>query len=262
MSQSVDRRSFLAAGGIAAAGLTSTALGATRSASDTMVGDSLIKPGDTVLFQGDSITDTGRNRENSEPNNQAALGNGYALLASTQLLVNNAAADVAFYNKGISGNKVFQLAERWDKECLHLQPNVLSILIGINDLWHTFNSDYDGTAEVYLNDYDALLTRTKQALPETKIVLCEPFLLKCGTVLENEKKFYPEIEKYRAAAREMADKYADAWVPFQAVFDRAVKVASPEYWAGDGVHPTAAGAALMADAWLRAVTGSGSSLGE
>ena len=249
------RRTFMGSslGALAGASLSacsSTPLSAGSRVSPSPPG-SLIAPGDVVLFQGDSITDAGRDKALVTPaNSQRAFGSGYAWLAACGLLVARPGEKLAFFNRGISGNKVFQLAERWDVDCLSLRPDVLSILIGVNDIWHARGGDYDGTVETYERDYDALLKRTRKALPEVKLVICEPFLLRCGAV---DDTWFPEFDTYRAAARQVADTYGATWVPFQSMFDEASEFAPPEFWAGDGVHPTSAGAALMAQAWMRAV---------
>jgi lysophospholipase L1-like esterase len=145
---------------------------------------------------------------------------------------------------------VFQLDERWQTDCLDLKPNVLSILIGVNDIWHKLNGNYDGTVEVYEDDYNALIERTKDALPDVKLVICEPFVLNCGAVTAD---WFPEFNEYRAAARRVAEKAGAVFVPFQEMFDRAIAYAPPEHWSKDGVHPTDIGDALMANAWLQAV---------
>jgi lysophospholipase L1-like esterase len=130
---------------------------------------------DIILFQGDSITDAGRNKTNIVPNSIPMLGSGYAFLASANLLMHNPGKNFKIYNKGISGNKVYQLAERWDADCLQIKPNVLSIMIGVNDFWHTLTSGYKGTVETYRADYKKLLDSTKQALPDVKLIIGEPF---------------------------------------------------------------------------------------
>lgn len=211
-----------------------------------------IEAGNVVLFQGDSITDAGRDRQREgNANDIRALGSGYALLAGAALLANHAEAKLTIYNRGISGHKVFQLAERWDKDCLALKPDVVSILIGVNDIWHKLDGRYDGTIEVYERDYRALLERTKRELPGVKLVVCEPFVLRCGAVNE---KWFPDFDGYRAAAKRVAGAFDAVFIPFQTMFDEAVQTTPPAYWAGDGVHPTLAGAALMAQAWCRAVS--------
>ena len=207
----------------------------------------------SVLFQGDSITDAGRSRERAgEANVQPAMGGGYAAMAAATLLSGPHGDELSIKNRGVSGNKVFQLDARWEEDCLALQPDLLSILIGVNDIWHTLGGNYDGTVEVYERDYHALLERTRAALPDVRLVVCEPFVLRCGAVNEG---WFPEFDEYRAAARRVAEAHGAAWVPFQERFEQALSFAPPEYWAGDGVHPSAAGAALMADAWLEVVTG-------
>lgn len=211
----------------------------------------LIRSGDVVLFQGDSITDAGRNRDRAAtPNDQPALGSGYAWLAAAELLVDRPQDGLHIYNRGISGHKVFQLAERWPADCLELKPNLLSILIGVNDYWHTLDGKYQGTLEIYERDYCSLLERTRNALPRIKLVVCEPFVLRCGAVNE---KWFPEFDRYRAAARRVAEVFRATFVPFQTMFDHALAYAPPAHWAKDGVHPSAAGAALMAHTWLKVV---------
>lgn len=211
----------------------------------------LITQGDVILFQGDSITDAGRSREKAAvPNEQPGLGSGYAWLAAAELLVDRPGAGLKVFNRGISGNKVFQLAERWQADCLDLKPTVLSILIGVNDIWHKLNGQYDGTVEVYERDYKALLDRTRKAFPKVKLVICEPFVLRCGAVNE---KWFPEFDTYRGAAKRVAKANQAVFIPFQTMFDEAVKLAPPEHWAKDGVHPSGSGASLMAHYWLQAV---------
>ena len=253
------RRDFLrmtataAAGTLGAAailsgsGCSSTAKSPFRSASGGLIGTNSV-----ILFQGDSITDAGRDRSREKhANDGRALGSGYAFLAACQLLAERPADGLKIYNRGISGNKVFQLAERWDPDCIALKPDVVSILIGVNDIWHKLNGQYNGTIEVYEKDYRALLERTRQALPGVKLVICEPFVLRCGAVND---KWFPDFDGYRAAARKVATEFKAVFIPFQSMFDGAAQKAPPAHWAGDGVHPTMAGGGLMAQAWLNAVS--------
>jgi len=204
-----------------------------------------------ILFQGDSITDAGRDRSDNSFNNSGALGSGYAMLAGAALLEKYATLKLKIYNKGISGNKVFQLAERWDKDCLEIRPDILSVLIGVNDIWHKLEGNYNGTIEIYKNDYIALLERTKKALPGVKFIVCEPFAVR--NVRAVDDKWYPEFYGYQKAARDIASQFGAIFVPYQKVFDEAQKQAPGVYWTGDGVHPTLAGAELMAQAWLSVI---------
>lgn len=207
--------------------------------------------GQTILFQGDSITDSGRNKEDNGFNTSRALGSGYPFLAGAALLEKYAGLDLKIYNKGISGNKVYQLAERWDKDCLDIKPDILSILIGVNDIWHKLNGTYNGTIDIYRNDLIALLERTKKALPNVKLVICEPFAV--NGVKAVDDKWYPEFYGYQKAAREIAIQSGAVFIPYQRIYDEAKKQAPGAYWTGDGVHPTIAGAQLMAKAWIEMV---------
>jgi len=249
----ISRRNFLfkSAAGAAALASIPAIVSASIPALDKKKKYSIFEKGDTILFQGDSITDAGREKEKEIPNNAGSFGRGYAFLAASYLLNAMPENMLTIYNRGISGNKVFQLADRWEKDCLGLKPDVLSILIGVNDYWHKRNGKYDGTVEVYETDYRKLLKRTQESLPGIKLVICEPFY-----VLETravDKTWIEPMKKYQAAAKRISDEFNTIWVPFQKVFDEAVKHAPGKYWAGDGVHPSMAGAQLMAEAWLKAV---------
>jgi len=253
-STSLNRRHFIQASGAAlGAASLSTLTGCVSPQMASSASSVSIGRGDVILFQGDSITDASRKKDAesaSVPNQQPGMGNGYAWLAGSELLVSRPELGLKIYNRGISGNKVFQLADRWQADCLELKPDVLSILIGVNDIWHSLKGTYDGTVQKYETDYLALIERTKLALPGVKLILCEPFVLRCGAVTDS---WFPGFENYRAAARRVAERNRAVFVPFQTMFDEAIKYAPPEHWAADGVHPSPAGAALMASAWLRAV---------
>ncbi len=206
---------------------------------------------DIILFQGDSITDAGRDKDHHAPNNSRSLGNGYAFLAAASLLHAHAPKQLTIYNKGISGNKVHQLDARWEDDCIAVKPNILSILIGVNDYWHTLSGGYDGTIQVYRDDYRKLLDRTLNALPGVKLIIGEPFAV--NNVKAVTDAWYPAFDEYRHASQEIANEYKAKFIPYQRVFDTASKHVSPSYWTTDGVHTTLAGAQLMAEAWLAAV---------
>ncbi|GAB3908372.1 SGNH/GDSL hydrolase family protein [Mucilaginibacter boryungensis] len=206
---------------------------------------------DVVLFQGDSITDAGRDKTKTIPNDIGCMGNGYALVAGSGLLVNYPDKKLQIYNKGVSGNKVYQLAARWDTDCLDLKPNVLSIFVGVNDFWHTMTAGYKGTIETYRTDYKKLLDRTKQALPDVKLIIGEPYAV--NGVNRVTDIWYPKFYEFQAAAREIAEEYDTGFVPFQSVIDKAMKTAPGAYWTRDGVHPNMAGITLLAHAWLAAI---------
>lgn len=206
--------------------------------------------GAVLLFQGDSITDAGRNRKTQEiANDASALGRGYVNEIANSLLEEHGDLELQIYNRGISGNKVPDLSYRWQTDTLALKPTVLSILIGVNDLWHKLTDRYDGTAQDYRDGFSALLQRTQETLPDLDLVICEPFVLRCGSVTDS---WFPEFEERRAFARVVAEEAGALWVPFQEAFDEAVKAGTtPGHWAGDGVHPTPDGHALMAKTWRK-----------
>ncbi|MFA7238062.1 MAG: SGNH/GDSL hydrolase family protein [Phycisphaeraceae bacterium] len=207
---------------------------------------SLIQPGMTILFQGDSITDAGRDRNN----NQTDLGRGYAMLAAGQLLASRPADDIKFINRGISGNRIVDLYARWKIDGINLKPDLISILIGVNDTWHEFN--YQNGVEVprFEKFYRDLLIWTRDALSKTKIVLCEPFYLRTGVVT---KEWEPDIDARIAVTHQLAAEFKATLVPFHQMFEQAAKKAPPQYWASDGVHPTLAGHTLMAQEWIKCV---------
>ncbi len=208
---------------------------------------------DIILFQGDSITDAHRKRDDNNCNSPAGLGSGYPVLAAADLLSRYPGKSLNIYNKGVSGNKVYQLAERWQADCLDIKPSVLSILVGVNDFWHTLVNGYTGTITTYRDDYKALLDRTKQALPEVKLIIGEPYAV-IG-IKAVDAKWYPAFNEYRQAARELAESFGASFIPYQEIYDKAQKSAPGSYWTADGVHPTLAGARLMAEAWLQTVKG-------
>ena len=205
--------------------------------------------GTVVLFQGDSITDAGRNRGASEPNSAGALGSGYPLLVAAAALAARPGAELRFYNRGISGNKVPDLQQRWTADALDLQPDVLSILIGVNDFWHKLSGGYTGTVQDYEEQYTALLEQTRRALPRVHLIVLEPFVLRVGAV---DERWFPEFDARRAAAARVAAHARATFVPLQAVFNQRTRSAPPQYWAADGVHPTPAGHAVIAEQWRRA----------
>jgi lysophospholipase L1-like esterase len=254
-SSQPNRRSFIRNASIGAVAAISIPNIVSSAMASAPVGKKVsVENGDVILFQGDSITDSGRGNRNAVvPNNTGALGNGYAFMAASQLLLQHPGKDLKIYNKGISGNKVYQLAERWDADALEIKPNILSIHIGVNDYWHTQGGGYKGTIETYIADYKKLLDRTKAALPNVKLVICEPFgVLGVSAVKDT---WYPAFDEYRKAAKDIAAEYNAPFVPYQAAFDKAITQAPAKYWTGDGVHPSIAGAALMAETWLKAVKG-------
>lgn len=179
------------------------------------------------------------------------MGQGYVRHITTDLLGNHPDKELEIYNRGISGHKVPQLNARWEDDCMMLKPDVLSIMIGVNDFWHTLTHKYTGTAKSYEKDYMALMERTKKGLPKVKLIIAEPFVLHEGTAID-PPKWKGTFEEYQAAAKRVSDHFDAVFVPFQKVFDEALDTAPTPYWCPDGVHPSMAGNYLMAKAWMKA----------
>ena len=237
----LSRRRFLTlSGGALALAATPGALRLTGQASGRRV----------VLFQGDSITDAGRDRNVAGPNLAAGLGTGYPLLIAARALAEQPTRDLLFYNRGVSGNTVLDLQARWQTDTLDLKPDVVSILIGVNDYWHTLMGTYKGTVDDYEAGYTALLRDTAAALPHAQLVVLEPFVLHCGVVTD---AWFPEFDRRRAAAARVAKAAHATFVELQGRFDRLSGRATPQHWSNDGVHPTPAGHSVIEQAWLQAV---------
>lgn len=210
-----------------------------------------LKNGAVILFQGDSITDGNRGR-NTDPNH--IMGHGYAFSIASRVGADYPEKRYQFYNRGISGNKVNDLEKRWQAETLDLKPDVLSILVGVNDSSSVvFNREPIIPVEKYEEIYTSLLEQTKAAFPAIIFVLCEPFILKGGRVTENWEAYHSDIVQRQAIVRKLVVKFDAVLVGFQEVFDRACEKAPADYWIWDGVHPTVAGHELMAREWLKQV---------
>jgi lysophospholipase L1-like esterase len=208
----------------------------------------VIQSATTLLFQGDSITNAFRRPE--EVCNAYQLGAGYAMLVAAQTLAAQPAAGLTILNRGVSGEGVCGLQKRWQADCLDLRPDLLSILVGVNDAICAPRPSL--TADAYAQQYRELLTTTRQALPNVRLVLCEPFALPVGEVTPVA---LAAIGDYGSVVRELARDFGATLVPLQQTFADAQRRAPAAYWAFDGIHPTAQGHWLLAQAWLAAVAG-------
>lgn len=250
MTTPMTRRAMLAGTACGAAALMASQPAAgLEPASQEPPAPIQLKPGTTVLFQGDSITHGKRKGSAKDKvNNFDMLGTGYVNMIASALLTRHAELELRTFNRGVPGHKIPQLDNRWDRDCIDLKPDVLSIMIGVNDIWHMKRKTYKGTIESYAAGYKALLKRTRDALPDIQLVICEPFVTRTGVVQDN---WFPDFDAYRAAAKAAADEFKAVFVPFHSMFEKAVELnGDPAYWAYDGVHPTSHGDALMSSRWL------------
>jgi lysophospholipase L1-like esterase len=211
-----------------------------------------LKSDSIVLFQGDSITDCGRNKEPGQnPFDPKDQGQGYPAKVAELWKVRFPDCGVRFVNRGISGNRTGDLLERYEKDFVALKPDLVSILIGINDTWRRYDRNDPTDATVFGNRYRALLTNIKRDLPAARIVIIEPFLL--GSLPERNlwrEDLDPKIQVVRSLARE----FADIFVPMDGLFvSYAVKGLTDLEMAADGVHPTSLGHGIIAAEWLKAI---------
>jgi lysophospholipase L1-like esterase len=205
----------------------------------------------TFLFQGDSITDGNRGRS-LDPNH--IMGHGYAYSVASRIGADFPEAGFTFYNRGISGNKITDLQKRWEIDTLNLKPDVLSILIGINDAAATLNKPAEATTvDEFESIYRGLLTDCRRANPEILFVLGIPFVYPVGKRAENFEKWRDDTNNRQAVIRKLAGEFDAVVVDYPAVFDKALKKAPAEYWIWDGIHPTVFAHELMAREWIKQV---------
>ena len=198
-----------------------------------------------ILFQGDSITDAGRDKRNYHD-----LGNGYPKYAAKLLSEACPETEFEFINFGISGNRTCQLFDRLYDDAIAFQPDVISILIGINDIWHRYSASRIATTDLQIEtNYRAILERLKKET-NAKIVILAPYLLDA----DMDADLRADLTRLLPIVRKLADEYADVYIPLDALFDEAMKTQpEPCYYSGDGVHPNANGAAFIGGHYAEAV---------
>ena len=211
------------------------------------------KQGKVILFQGDSITDANRER-NNETNRIS--GHSYAYIVAAHLGHLYPEKHYEFINRAISGDRMSDLYARWNEDAISLNPDVISILIGVNDAWRTMWNEPSGVTDRLERAYRHVLEETCVVLPNTKLVLCEPFILKGEATEARWEEWQVLIKKYQGIVAQLAEQYNAVFVPLQAAFDEAATKREASYWIWDGVHPTSAGHGLIAQQWLKAVEAS------
>jgi acyl-CoA thioesterase-1 len=202
------------------------------------------KKNQKILFQGDSITDAGRKRDDAH-----SLGGGYAKLAAGWLMALYPELGLRFINRGISGNRTKDLLKRWEADCLAIQPDILTIMIGINNTWRRYDRNDPTPVEQFEDEYRQILDRTKKETG-ARIVLIEPFVLPHP---EDRKTWREDLDPKIEVVNRLAKEFGALLIPLDAIFAEACKRQQPAYWAPDGVHPTLAGHAFIAQTWIRYV---------
>ena len=198
-----------------------------------------------ILFQGDSITDAFRKPEEINPAFQ--LGNGYAFLVAARLGLRHPERHFEFINRGISGHTVQDVEKRWQADSLDHQPDLLSLLIGVNNIIRRQNGSKDISDAEVLASYRRMLEQMRAQNPRIRFLLMEPFLLEAGEVTAEWKAALKPIQDGIAV---IASEFDAPLLPLQSLFDKALALAPAAYWAYDGIHATHAGFQLIADAWL------------
>ena len=198
-----------------------------------------------ILFQGDSVTDAGRDR--SDPHD---MGNGYPRFASAMIQDSFPDTEFEFVNLGISGNRTEHLVERLEADFIEIQPDIVSILIGVNDVWHHYAFEYvETTDEQFEANYRKVLDNLKSRT-NARILLIQPFLLE--SVDPAKQELSEELARKKAIVKRLADEYADAYLPLDEVL-HSMTEEEPAYYAADGVHPTPDGACCIGEAYLGAI---------
>ncbi|MGY8640908.1 MAG: SGNH/GDSL hydrolase family protein [Verrucomicrobiales bacterium] len=206
--------------------------------------------GSRLLFQGDSITDMKWGRNEKDRNHY--LGHSYVYLIASRLGVDMPEAKLDVFNRGISGNKVGDLRARWQKDAIDMKPDLLSILIGVNDI----GKSLDGVdLKKWEEDYRFILDASRKANPELRLVLLDPFVVASGKLADAAayKKWRGQVDRLLPIVDQLAKDYDAVHVKTQELFDAASKAVSPEQWIWDGVHPLPQGHEIIARNWIEAV---------
>lgn len=200
-----------------------------------------------ILFEGDSITDSGRAREGKMDN----LGNGYPTLVKAELGFDSP-SEYYFMNRGLSGDRSVDIYAKIKVDIINLKPDVLSILMGVNDVWHEYEIDNGVEPDKFEKIYCMLIEEIKEALPDIKIMILEPFVLKGSATEHVWEGFSSKVYELAGRAKKVAEKFDLKFVPLQEKFDQLLELSPAEYWLSDGVHPTSMGHELIKREWIKA----------
>lgn len=198
----------------------------------------------TILFQGDSITDTYRWRDDDR-----AIGSGYPILIDAELGY-NMPGKFLIINRGIGGNRSVDILQRWRTDCINLKPDYLSLMVGVNDVWHEIDFQNGIITERYEEYLRIMIEDVKNALPDIKIILMSPYITHGETTDKNWDYFRTEVDARIKASERISKLFNLPFINLQDKFDEALSIAPAENWTFEGVHPTSAGHKIIANAWL------------
>ena len=201
-----------------------------------------------ILFFGDSITDMCRNRDENA-DEIFTYGSGYPMLVASALYRKNP-LKYQVINRGIGGDRVADLNARVRCDVWRQNPDVLTVLVGINNVWDEFNDQDGQELERFRKIYSMMIEDTLKRFPNLKIILGEPFVLKGKNTEAQFERVQQLCNKYAEIVQELAEQYHIYFLPLQDKFNRAAQQFGAEKFLFDGMHPMVAGATLIADSWL------------
>ena len=209
--------------------------------------------GKLILFQGDSVTDANRMREDVQTWNKGhRLGDGYACMAAGRLSYKYPDKNLSFINKGLAGNRIRDLYARMQEHIINFSPDILSILIGVNEVWSRVNENC-GTVEPkrFETVYRLMIEEIRDKLPNTKIIIIEPFVANVESLKDGYETWHGYIAPLQEVTARLAAEFECSYIPMQDVFDDLSKTAPASYWVWDGIHPTQAGHEAIAGQWVK-----------
>lgn len=199
-----------------------------------------------ILFMGDSVTDAGRVRENP-----TSVGSGYAMMVKGHIDMEFPGRH-EFINKGIAGNRIVDIYARMKRDIMNIGPDMMSIYVGINDAYYDFQASHNGVSpEKFYMIYDMMLEEIYETYPDMKIMIMEPYVLRCEETEECYDELIVEVKKRADMAKKIAEKYNLPYIPLQEGFDELAKLTSAYHLTRDGVHPTPMGHEYIKRQWLK-----------
>lgn len=199
-----------------------------------------------ILFMGDSITDAGRTKEKP-----TSVGSGYAMMVKGHIDM-EFPGRYEFVNRGVSGNRIVDIYARMKRDIMNIAPDIMSIYVGLNDAYHDFHPSHNGVSpEKFYMIYDMLLQEIFATYPDMKIMIIEPYVLRCDETADYYDELRIEVEKRADMAKKIAEKYNLPYVPLQEGFDELSKLTAVHHITGDGVHPTPMGHEYIKRQWLK-----------
>ena len=199
----------------------------------------------TFLFQGDSVTDAGRDHENDYD-----LGPGYPSMVA-EYFEQKYPGRLRFFNTGTSGDTSANVYARMGTDILNIEPDYMSLLVGFNDYSHLINNGDGIPSHRYEQLLCMLIEDVRQSLPQIKIIILEPYVLKGLATAPKWELLNEGVRKNASIAKRTAQKYGLPFIPLQSVFDSLCSEKPADFWLADGIHPTEHGHRVIADELIK-----------